>query len=288
MTAAAAAGRRAQSWRSSPHHRAAVNDYARTRYQQQQAGTWAPFTSTAAVREHVEQLLEAGMTREQIARSSGVSVSTLTRAFHVDRMSTSAAAAVTSVEPPEQDPTHIPILTPARQLQALVADGWHLEQLAEACGLSEKTIERVVHESVTPAPRTAAAVTEMFERLKWEDPGDGASAVRSRRRAERRGWAAISARVEAPGSGDDDVDEVVVDRVVAGDPNSVPVHLRPEERQVALRRLAGTLPDDAIANRLGVATRTVLRHRASLGLPAYGAQPTPPPGVSRSAAFESP
>lgn len=269
MTAAAASGRRDQSWRSSPHHRAAVNDYARTRYQQQQAGTWAPFTSTAAVREHVEQLLGAGMTREQIARTSGVSVSTLTRALHVDRMSTSAADAVTSVQPPEQDSAHSPTLSPARQVQALVADGWHLEQLAEACGLSDKTIERVVHESVTPSPRTSSSVHEMYERLKWEDPGDGAPAVRSRRRAERRGWAAINADVEAPGSGANDVDEVVVERVVAGDHNYVPAHLRPEERQAALCRLAGTLPDDAIANRLDVATRTVLRRRARLGLPAF-------------------
>ena len=191
MTAGAAAsasgsGRRDQSWRQTPQHRPQVNDYHRDRYQQQQAGTWAPFTSTGPVREHVEQLLEAGMTREQIARAGGVSVSTLTRAFRVARMSTSAAAAVTNVQPPEQHSA----LTPARQLQALVADGWHLEQLAEASGLSDRTIRKVVHESVAPSPRTTAAVNELYETLKWEDPGDAAAAVRSRLRAERRGWAA--------------------------------------------------------------------------------------------------
>ena len=274
MTAAASgSGRRDQSWRRSPQHRPEVNAYARDRYQQQQAGSWAPFTSTAAVREHVEQLLEAGMTREQIARTSGVSVSTLTRAFHVDRMSTSAAAAVTNVQPPEQHPA----LTPARQLQALVADGWHLEQLAEAAGLSDRTIGKVVHESIAPSPRTTAAVNELYETLKWEDPGDDAAAVRSRLRAERRGWAA-SNTLDAPGA---DVDEVVVDRVVAGDPAHLPAHLRPEEQHAALRRLAGTLTDDAIADRLGVATRTVIRHRVSQGLPAYGTQPLRPTGASR-------
>lgn len=275
-TAASGSGRRDQSWRRSPQHRPEVNAYARDRYQRQQAGSWAPFTSTAAVRDHVEQLLEAGMTREQIARTSGVSVSTLTRAFHLDRMSTSAATAVTNVQPPVQHPA----LTPARQLQVLVADGWHLEQLAEAAGLSDRTIGKVVHESVAPSPRTTAAVNEIYETLKWEDPGDGAAAVRSRLRAERHGWAAPNTPgvVEAPGA---DVDEVVVNRVVAGDPAHLPVHLRPKEQHAALRRLAGTLTDDAIADRLGVATRTVIRHRVSQGLPAYGSQSTRPTGASR-------
>ena len=39
---------RDQSWRQLPQHRPAVNAYARNRYQQQQTGTWAPFTGTAS------------------------------------------------------------------------------------------------------------------------------------------------------------------------------------------------------------------------------------------------
>jgi hypothetical protein len=85
-------------------------------------------------------------------------------------------------------------------------------------------------------------------------------------RAQRHGWTSSVVL--------DEVDQVVVDRVVFGDPSCDPPALRPQERQAALRRLAGTLADGEIAQRLGVATRTVARHRASQGLPAYA--PVPP------------
>lgn len=129
----APARRRDQSWRQQPQHRLTINAYERHRYQQQQAGTWAPFTETGPVRDHIEQLHDTGMTSEQIARASGVSVSTLTRVFKVARMTATAAeavlavgAAARAVSGPEPDP--------ARQLQSLVADGWTVEQLAAAAG----------------------------------------------------------------------------------------------------------------------------------------------------------
>lgn len=66
---------------------------------------------------------------------------------------------------------------------------------------------------------------------------------------------------------------MAVDRAVLGDPSSGQAPLRRQEQQVALRRLAGTLADDEIGRRLGLASRTVLRHRVSQGLPAYAAAP---------------
>jgi transcriptional regulator with XRE-family HTH domain len=152
--------RRDQSWRRQPEHRAAVNAYERNRYRQQQAGTWAPFTPTGPVRDHIDQLREAGMTSEQIARASGVSVSTLTRLFKVTRLSATAAEAILAVRPPEQ-----PAAAPdsARQLQALVADGWTIEQLAAAAGLSDRTVWQAVHGYTTPSRRTTAAVGQLYE-----------------------------------------------------------------------------------------------------------------------------
>jgi DNA-binding CsgD family transcriptional regulator len=61
-----------------------------------------------------------------------------------------------------------------------------------------------------------------------------------------------------------------VDRVVHGDH----IPLQPAEQQAALRRLASQHSDDEIGRRLGVATRTVVRHPTSQGLPAY--TPVPP------------
>jgi len=43
--------------------------------------------------------------------------------------------------------------------------------------------------------------------------------------------------------------------------------LRPAEQQVVLNRLAGVYPDDEIARRLNVSTRTVLRHRSRNSYP---------------------
>ncbi len=275
---------RDQSWRQHPQYRPAVNAYARDRYQQQQTGTWAPFTATAPVRAHVDQLREAGMTSEQIAQTSGVSVSTLTRLFRVSRMTTVAADAILAIPtstpaapntPDASDAADAPggagpRLEATHQLQALVADGWSLTRLADAAGIDERTAWRTVHGYTAASPRTTAAVDALYEQLRLDDPGDGAAAVRSRRRAERQGWTSTT-DLQGPGGGEL-VDEVAVDRVLHGQP----VPLRAVEQQAALRRLAGVQSDDEIARRLGLASRTVLRHRLSQGLPGY--TPVPPIG----------
>ncbi len=265
---------RDQSWRRQPEHRPTVNAYERDRYQQQQAGTWAPFTGTGPVREHVDRLREAGMTSEQVACTSGVSVSTLTRLFKVTRMTASAADAILAVQPPERAN---PGRDPSRQLQGLVADGWHLEQLAATAGINERTAWQTLHGYTTPSARTAAAVEKVYEALKFEDPGDGAAAVRSRLRAKRQGWNPTTSEPDARITQEALVDQVAVDRAVHGDP----VTLRPSEQQAALRRLAGGHSDDEIGRRLGVASRTVLRQRMSQGLPAYSPSSDSPTGPSR-------
>lgn len=264
---------RDQSWRQQPQHRPGVNAYARDRYQQQQAGTWAPFTVTAPVREHVDRLWEAGMTSEQIAHTSGVSVSTLSRAFKVTRMSAAAADANLAVQPPPVPTPPHARPDPTRQLRALVADGWSLTQLSDAAGINERTAWQTVHGHTTASPRTVAAVDALYHRLRLEDPGDDYAVVRSRRRAERNGWTPTTVDPSGRLTSEDLVDQVAVDRVVhGGHVDQVP--LRAAERQAALRRLAGTLSDDEIGLRLGLASRTVLRQRASQGLPAYA--PVPP------------
>ena len=269
---------RDQSWRRLPQHRPAVNAYERDRYQQRQAGTWAPFTATAPVREHVDQLRAAGMTSEQIAKISGVSVSTLTRMYRVTRMTAAAADAVLAIPAPQPTPRATAVPGPGpkpgpdttRQLQALVADGWSLTQLADAAGIHERTAWQTVHGHTNASPRTVAAVDALYHQLRLEDPGDDYAAVRSRRRAERNGWTPTTGEPAGSGTPEDLVDQVAVDRVVAGRP----APLRAEEQQAALRRLAGVQSNDEIALRLGVATRTVIRHRTSQGLPAY--TPLPP------------
>ena len=231
-------------------------DYERHRLHQQRAGTWAPFTSTGAVREHLEHLYACGMTQAEISRVAGVGATAMLRASKASRMSTAAAQALLAVQPTQDREAELASQT----LRALVADGWTLLQLADATGLSVRTIGRTVNGRTTPLPATAAVISDVHQQLSCEDPGDGAGATHSRLRAARAGWEPSTPQPEA-----DDIDSVAVDRAVHGDV----VPLRSAEQQAALQRLAGQHPDAEIGHRLGVSSRTVLRHRTSQGLPAY-------------------
>ena len=258
-----------RSWPHDPRWRRRLTDYERNRYQQQRAGTWAPFTSTGPVREHLRQLYACGMTQREISQIAGVSVTAMHRATKASRMSTAAAQALLAVQPSQDHPAEM-----ARQaLRALVADGWTLLQLADATGLSVRTIGRTVNDRSTPLPATAAAITDVHQRLSWQDPGDGAAATHSRLRAVRASWAPSTPPPETIDI-DIEIDSVAVDRAVHGDL----IPLRSAEQQAALHRMAGQHPDHEIGRRLGVSSRTVLRHRTRQNLPAYrSSQPTATP-----------
>lgn len=129
--------------------------------------------------------------------------------------------------------------------------------------VNERTVWQTTNGHTSPSPRTTAAVARLYEDLQVEDPGDSPAAVRSRLRAERNGW--VPTTSPAGLTPQELVDQVAVDRAVHGER----VPLQPAEQQAALRRLARHHPDDEIGRRLGVATRTVARHRMSQGLPAY-------------------
>ncbi len=239
-------------------------DYERRRYQRKRAGDWAPFTDTAPVREHLHALREAGVSLEQVGAAAGVSVSTLIRAAKQYRMTSAAADAIMTVPVPGLDRNEPPgaaVVTTGEKLQTLVADGWTLVQIAQATGLSERALYQQIHQQVPPARSTTEAIDRVYGQLVGDDPGDGYIAARARLRAERAGWQPST----PPPPPEADIDEVAVDRVVAGDW----LPLRPAEQHSVLARLAGSYPDDEVARRLGLSTRTVLRHRTQNQLPAY-------------------
>ena len=240
--------------------------YERKRYQRMRAGDWAPFTSTAPVREHLEYLRQSGMTQGEISRQSGVSATAMSRAAKHPRMTTAAAEALLAVQPLKRTDEQ----RATQALRSLVADGWTLQQLADATGLTVRTVGRTVNGHTTPTPASRAAIIDALDQLRFEDPGDGAAAVWARNRAAQAGWD------PATPSPDRAIDDVAVARVVDG---SV-VPLRPAEQQAALQRLAGHYSDDEIARRLGLTSRTVLRHRNRDSLPAY-ATPNPSNGPAR-------
>jgi len=241
--------------------------YERKRYQRMRAGDWAPFTSTAPVRDHLQFLRESGMTQGEISRQSGLSATAMSRAAKHPRMTTAVAEALLAVRPLERTDGQ----RATKALRSLVADGWTLQQLAGASGLTVRTVGRTVNGHTTPTPGSTAAIFDALDGLRLEDPGDGAAAVWARNRAAQAGWDPAT-----PSPDRADVDDVAVERVVDG---SV-VPLRSAEQQAALQRLAGHYTDDEIARRLGLASRTVLRHRHRESLPAY-ATLTPSNGPAR-------
>lgn len=210
-------------------------DYERRRYQRKRAGDWAPFTDTAPVRQHLQALREAGVTQEQISEAAGVSVATLIRAAKQTRMTSAAADAIMAIPIPipgldpdvdRQQPPGAAVMTAGEKLQTLVADGWTLVQIAQATGLSERAIYQQVHQQVPPARTTAEAIDRVYDQLVDNDPGDGHIAARARLRAERAGWQPST----PPQPPEADIDDVAVERVVAGDR----LPLRPAEQHSVL------------------------------------------------------
>jgi AraC-like DNA-binding protein len=152
-------------------------------------------------------------------------------------------------------------------LRSLVADGWTIKQLADTTGLTVRAIGRTINVHTTPAPGSTTAIIDALDQLRFEDPADGAASMRARYRGEHAGWDPVKpARAY--------LDDLAVDRV-ANDGKDV--SLRPAEQHAALQRLAGQYPDIEIGRRLGMSARTVLRHRASQGLPACRPVPAKAP-----------
>lgn len=104
-------------------------------------------------------------------------------------------------------------------------------------------------------------IDRTYDQLTVDDPEDGYIAARAPARAERAGWQPST----PPPPPEADIDDIAAERVIDGDR----LPLRPAEQHVVLSRLAGAYPDDEIARRLNVSTRTMLRHRSRNQLPAY-------------------
>jgi transcriptional regulator with XRE-family HTH domain len=151
-----------------------------------------------------------------------------------------------------------------RRLQALAAIGWSYPELAARCHVARSTLAKWTTRA-TVYTATARTVADLYEQLH-DTPG---SSVKSSRRAAAAGWPppiawdddTIDDPTAVPFAGEAvDIDEVVVQRALAGRP----VTLSRPERVEAVRRLtaAGRSAAD-IAAVLGVDDRTVQRDRSA-------------------------
>jgi len=248
-------------------------------------GRYDDLTDAAPVRAHVEALSLAGIGRRRLAELAGVSVSTVSgirsgkRGKPVRRVRKDTAALILAVTS-ETHSVAAHALVDARgthrRMQALMARGWTQRALVEQMGLSSDNLATRFAQS-TVLRSTADAVEALYDRL-WDQtpfvdsPAKAAGSRRAMNRARRAGWTPPLAwddidTDDAPPLAErsDAIDEMAVELAMIGEP----VRLSSLERREAVTRLHSLrLSDIAIAARLHVADRTVLRIRQELGLPA--------------------
>ncbi len=85
------------------------------------------------------------------------------------------------------NPSSVPALGTVRRIRALQALGWSFPQIAEAAGLSARTLHNPTHRGTWVLRTTADAVDKAYEALSMTRP-DGPYAERCRAAAARKGW----------------------------------------------------------------------------------------------------
>lgn len=232
--------------------------------------------------EQLRSLLDQGASHRAIARALGASQAgianiTTGRQRFVESWTATHVAALTLPDVIPYETTGFPATGTLRRIQALLAIGWTHTHLTRFTGVDTAG---VLHES----PRRVSARTHHAVTAAYEEHALtlGPSAV-NRSRSCRNGWApplawdedtiddpSASAWVEAPTPGQGrgvahaaaqaEVDEVAVERAVAGDPPAV---MTRGERVEAVRRLAKAgQPDGQIAAQMRIQVRSVERLRA--------------------------
>ena len=254
-------------------------------------GRWHPYVDAGPVRKHIAALRAAGLGVERIAHLAGLSVSHIrelaehgranSRGIQRVRPSTATRVLNINISNASRAPcSRVDATGTHRRLQALIAIGWPAELLAAQLGRRPNSLWRsMTGESVTA--RTAQDVAALYEQLCNSRPPRMTSEQRvaadaAQAHAAARGWLAPLAWDDidtdptppAPAAGPfqrNDMDEIAVDRAVAGDHITYD-DLTTVEQQEVIRRLTarGSSIRD-IAAQLGTTKRTVSRRRASFG-----------------------
>lgn len=238
------------------------------------------YVPAARVRAHLEGVLAAGATRCGLARVAGVSPQTVYGVLDPDRrwvqQGTARRLLAVTIDQvmtrPDPD-GFVPAVGARRRIEALLAIGWrHTDITARMPGRHVSSV--VLHQAGHLIARaTHDAVTAAYDALSMTP---GPSDI-TRARAARLGYVpplgwdddtiddptAVPQHDATAPPGADVVDHTAVDLTLAG----VRLTLTRAERHIALAQLVNEgLSDAAIAERLGVTDRTILRDRQALGL----------------------
>lgn len=218
------------------------------------------------VARHIRRLRKAGVGMTTLAAVAGTTQQTVYEIVNGRRKWVTLRVARAILAVTADAAFSVPALGTTRRIHALAALGWTYKRIGATAGLSPQRVGQIVaQDRVVPA--TAAAIAAAYDELSMRlGPSDHA-----RRRARGAGhlpplaWddERIDDPTYQPGQPDeaDGIDEIAVQRAMAGDP---PERMTRAERAEASRRLTAAGYSAAqIAARLRVNPKSVERYRAA-------------------------
>lgn len=185
-------------------NRAAEND----RYRQQAYGRWQPYVDARPVRAHVLHLMESGLGWKRAAELAGVSRGVVEKLLYgspargdeptkgIRPQNAEKLLAVQPLPGLVSSSVLVDATGTRRRVQALVAAGWSVAQLAQRLG-RERTNFWVTVSKARVELGTEREVQKLYDQLWRADPlahGVAPNAVsRARNLAKARGWAPVGA-----------------------------------------------------------------------------------------------
>ena len=153
----------------------------------------------------------------------------------------------------------VPVARTTELARAITGLGWSATDVMNRLGISIQMLRRIIAgSSVTVPLRVAEAAEAMWDECKNTSPPCNWESTPYQRRAVKEGWKAPDDWYGPPLGVDPEIDEVAVQRRMGGDLNVVVTQA--EMRDAVYRLLARGLSQSEVAERVGVAPRTVCRY----------------------------
>ena len=266
----------------------ARTQYERTRTRKKAYGRWDGLIDAEPTRNHILALMAAGLGIRQIQRRAGLrGTGSMARIVYgtpgerepAARVTPATAARYLAIPIPTPDTLAagacIPALPAQRRLRALARLGWSVQSIADRYDVDRQRLDRAIH-GLDVLVATDQLVRRIYDDL-WDNPApetshrERISASRTRRHAETQGWAPPLAwdddNIDLPGATpantadiEPTLDEIAIAELIGGRPC---ITGRAEIHEAVRRMTEAGLGAEAIAERIGVTGRTVVRYRAA-------------------------
>lgn len=159
------------------------------------------YVDATPAREHLRELMAAGMGHRRISHIAEVPHGTVSKLLYGNyhgrppskRIRQQTADRLLAVRLDLADAVPVPSVGTRRRLRALVAIGWSMSKLAERLGVQPGNFGPLIHSRERITRSTATAVSELYDQL-WDQPPpegthrDRVAASRARNYARRHGW----------------------------------------------------------------------------------------------------